>query len=84
MDDAVRARVAGKEAMARRTAWLLEAGQLRVRCVRLRADSDVFVVQLRDKNGWHTAPNDTPARGVNPYALLLDWASIVGKALDRI
>lgn len=57
MDDDVRARVAGKQAVALRTVWQIQAGLLALRCV---ADVDGgFVVQARQASGWeHLASGD--------------------------
>lgn len=62
-DAGVRARVAGREAVARRTVWQLDIGAFRVRCVASPVERDdngepikpasAYVVQNRDpKNGW--------------------------------
>ena len=60
----MRARVAGKAAVAARIVWSLEAGQLRARC--LAVGRGYFVVQLRSSAGWE----NTVTRGVDPVALL--------------
>src|SRR5271167_1278585 len=62
-DSAVRARVAGREAVARRTVWQLDIGPFRMRCVASPVETgdngepikpaSAYIVQNRDpKDGW--------------------------------
>lgn len=62
-DEGVRARVAGREAVARRTVWQLDIGPLRMRCIATPVEStyegnpitptSAYIVQSRDpQNGW--------------------------------
>lgn len=64
-DDAgVRARVAGKLAASARTAWALEAGDGRFRC--LREPNGSYVVQARGTKGWSVQVTT----GTDPVELL--------------
>lgn len=63
-DDAVRARNDGKARTAKRTAWILDIGALRVRC--LRQDDDSYVVQGRMPQGW----TEPMGQGADPVVLL--------------
>jgi hypothetical protein len=56
-DLAVRARVEGKSAVARRTVWRLDVGLVTARCLR---DGDSFVVQVRGPAGWNPAVGRGP------------------------
>lgn len=67
-EDAVRARNAGKNAIAARIIWQLSVGPgeaVRVRCVRA-LESPLYVVQIRDDGRW----TDTKKMGSDPAALL--------------
>lgn len=63
-DEAVRARVEGRMATERRTAWEIRVVHLRARCLR-QADGS-YVVQVRDAKGW----NEEIARGTDAAELL--------------
>ncbi len=49
MSDATRARVAGKMAVAARTVWQLDIGQMRIRCL---WQDDHYELQARTEKGW--------------------------------
>jgi hypothetical protein len=74
MDQGVRARVDGKTKTAARTAWSLEIGPLRARC--LREDDGSYVVQGRTEKGWSTEIG----KGTDPLVLLKTVANSKGVA----
>lgn len=74
-DDAVRARNEGKDAVARRTIWILEIGGLKVRC--LLENQTMFVVQVRTEGSWRREI----ARGPDALRLL---RTIAGTTLASI
>ena len=49
-DEAVQARVAGRQAKAARTAWQLSVGPLQIRCIRDGADG--CHAEVRGEKGW--------------------------------
>lgn len=63
VEKAVRARVDGREAVAKRTVWSLEIGPVRARCLWRGRD---FVVQIRGPKGW----NPEVGHGKDALALL--------------
>jgi hypothetical protein len=77
-DAAVRARVAGREAVAAKTVWQLDLGPVRARCVR-QGEAE-YVVQGRMSNGWTTVI----LRGTDPVELLRQVAGSIGvrKAIE--
>jgi len=68
-DTAMRARVAGRENVAARTVWQLDATALRIRCVLV--DAETYELQGRTTHGWVKV-----AVGVNPMAMLKKISSL--------
>lgn len=64
-DDAVRARVAGRVAIANRTVWNIEIGPCRFRCV-LDSRLCLYVMEARQPGGGY----DEIGRGTDPRELL--------------
>jgi hypothetical protein len=69
----MRARVAGKERMAQRTAWQLDVGPLRLRCVFITTGVG-FLVQVHNGKTWKA----TETAGPDPAKLLRGIAGSVG------
>jgi hypothetical protein len=66
-DDAMRARVSGKEAVARKTVWTLTVREARLRCV---AEPLMYVVQLRNPDkGWQTVKAGKDANKLLAYTM---------------
>jgi hypothetical protein len=77
-DEAVRARVTGREAVADKTVWQLNAGPLRARCV--HEGGPAYVVQGYTYKGWTAVI----FRGTDPVELLRQVAGSIGvrKAIE--
>lgn len=68
-DTAMRARVSGRENVAARTVWQLDANSLRLRCVLV--DAETYELQGRTTHGWVKV-----ASGVNPMEMLKKTSSL--------
>ena len=64
-NEGVRARVAGRLEVQSRTAWMLEIGPLRIRCIREK-DGTCLIVQAHTGAGW----DSEVARGIDAHVLL--------------
>jgi len=79
-DKAVQARVEGRQRMAARTMWKLEAGPLQLRCV--KDGPDDFHLEAKSEKGW----GKFGPQSVHPLALLrvAVQLSAVSKVLHEI
>jgi hypothetical protein len=94
-DQAVRARVDGRTAVARRTVWQLEVGPLRMRCIATSVEctyegdpikpTSAYIVQSRDpKNGWTgvVGAGDDPAELLRRVSGSASVAKFVQKMIE--